>query len=676
MRHARRDTPLVLLRLVRRAPLLAGFAAFGTAVAAVVAIVTVVVFDARFRAVDRPDLRMIDGAGVGFLTAILASAAVGVGLLRRRPEHPVGWCFAGLSVSIDVVAVTEAYGKYGLLARPGRLPGAASAALASTYMFIVWLVLIALVCSLTPDGRYLSRRWQLASRAMVASGMAWLALALVSPGPLESPFESIDNPWAIDGLDAGWLRIILATTNNVLVLVAAASVAVRFRRSRGDERRQLLWFAVTAVAFLALVVVAFVAATTDSDGLLNFAAAGLVVLLPVGAWLSISQYRLYEVDRILSRAVSYLTVSALMAAVFAIVVVLVARGFGEAVDDSPIAIALATLAVVLATRPVYSAVQDAVDRRFARRRYDAVRQARAFVADPSSHESVECALRGALGDPALRIAYPVANADQWVTEDGLAARPSDAAVLVTRGGRTIAAISHTADATVLAAVIDVAAPELDNARLRAAIAMQLQEVLASRRRIAQAQVDERRRIERDLHDGAQQRLLGTAAQLQAALLNGETERMRTALQLGMAECRQAVIELRELANGLHPAALADGGLAAALEQLPARFPMTTIVDVTDHRYPLDVESALWFVTCEALANAVKHAQSSSVQVRLDEREGCVWLTVDDDGRGGAVPGGNGLRGLADRVEAVGGRLSVGDRHGGGTRVEAMVPCAS
>jgi signal transduction histidine kinase len=470
------------------------------------------------------------------------------------------------------------------------------------------------------------------------------------------------------------VRVAAAYANNALLLAAAASVALRFRRSQGDARRQLLWMAVSAVALFGCVIVAFAAAASGHDAVLNVAAAGMVAAPSVGAGLAVSRYRLYDVDRILSRALSYLVASMLMAVAFLVVVLIAARAIGEAADRSPTASALATLAVVVAVRPVHAAVQDVVDRRFARRRHDAARQIRAYIDDPTSQPSVEAALRVALADPDLRVAYPVGS-DDWVTEDGRPVRPEDAQ-LVTRGGRTVAAVTCAGEPNFVRSVLEVAAPELDTAGLRAAVALQLHEVVGSRLRIAQAQIDERRRIERDLHDGAQQRLLGAAAQLQAALLNGEPARMREALELGMAECRAAVLELRELANGLHPAALADGGLAPAIEDLARRFPITTVIDVSDHRYQPHLESTLWFVTCEALANAVKHAQPALVEVRLAECEGELRLTIDDDGCGTADPQGRGLRGLADRVEAIGGRLVVSAHSAGGTRVEAVVPCAS
>jgi signal transduction histidine kinase len=646
-----------------------------TAGASLATIVVCVAFDVRLAAIGRSDLRMVDGTGVVYLAALTVATLVGTSLLLRHPRHPVGWCFALLAVSLVLAAVTLSYSTYGLRARPGSLPGAATAGVIADGVFILWFVAIGLICAVTPDGRHLSPRWRRASQVMAATGLLWLALRLVAPGPLEAPFQTADNPWGIDGFELRGLRLLLAATNHVLVVAAVVSLAVRFRRAHGDARRQLLWVVVAALPLAALVPLAFVAATTGHDALLDVAAAGIVVVLPVGAGLAVSRYRLYDVDRILSRAASYLVVSMLMAATYALVVVLVARAVGETAGRAPVAIVAATLAVVTAVRPVHAAVQDGIDRRFSRRRYDALRRVRTYVADPAQ-QGIEQVLREALRDPDLRIAYPVAGTDEWVTEDGEATTAGPDDLRVVRRGRTVAAVSHRGDRRTAEALLDVAAPELANAGLRAAIAVQLQEVRASRHRIARAQVEERRRVERDLHDGAQQRLLGAAAQLQAALLNGDPGRMRSALELGLAECRTAVVELRELANGLHPSTLSDGGLAAALEDLSNRFSVAEVVEVPAGRYAPDVESALWFVTCEALTNAIKHARPSSVEVRLVEVDHCLHLAIDDDGRGGADPSGSGLSGLVDRIEAVGGRLRVGPRAGGGTSVEAVVPCAS
>ena len=402
-----------------------------------------------------------------------------------------------------------------------------------------------------------------------------------------------------------------------------------------------------------------------------------MVLVPVGAGLAVTRYHLYDVDRILSRAVTYLIVTGLVVATYVAVVFVLAGAIDQAVNRSPAATTAATLAAVVVARPAYDAVRDALDRRFQRRRYEAVRQVRAFVADPTVARDVEAALGQALGDPSLHVAYRDDSRSRWVTETGHETEVGESATEVKRGGRTVAAVSTTCDdAGVVRAVLEEAAPELDNARLRAAVAVQLEEVRASRERIAEAQILERRRVERDLHDGAQQRLLGAAAQMQAALLNGSPERLHAGLEIGVRESRNAVAELRALANGLHPAVLEARGLPAALEELASRLPVSVVLSGQQQRHPPMLDATMWFVACEAVTNATKHAAASSVVVRLDGGDACLRLTVEDDGRGGADATGTGLRGLADGVEAVGGRLTITSTPGAGTQLEPVVPCAS
>jgi signal transduction histidine kinase len=194
--------------------------------------------------------------------------------------------------------------------------------------------------------------------------------------------------------------------------------------------------------------------------------------------------------------------------------------------------------------------------------------------------------------------------------------------------------------------------------------------------LATAQLDERRRVERDLHDGAQQRLLALAAQLQAALLNGQPSRLREALALGVEQSQTAVRELRELANGLHPSVLVDGGLAAALDDLSSRHRLQVRVAEPDRRYPPRIEATAWFIACEAVTNAVKHASAEVVSVSITANGSSMTVTVEDDGLGGADPAGGGLRGLSDRAEAVGGHFFVLAREPQGTLVKAVLPCGS
>jgi signal transduction histidine kinase len=637
--------------------------------------------DYRLTQIGRSDLHQLNGSGVVFVFALVSSTAVGAALLVRQPGHPVGWCFAGLSVSIAVAGGMQTYGVWGLLARPGSLPASAAVANIANALFIIWNVLVGLVCYLTPTGRSLSPRWAWCARLLVASGGLWLVTTLLSTAPLEAPFGSVENPWGIDAISGPIVavRTFAAFANSALVLVSAASLIVRYRRAVGDERKQLLWMAVAAVPFPVLLVVAFAASRANNDRLLELAAGGYLSLLPVAAALSITKYHLYDVDRLLSRALAYLIVSAVLACTFVAVIVFVAQGVGKAAGRSQVGIALATLAIAVMARPVYSAVQDSVDRRFSRRRYEAFRVVRRFVAEPAPDRTVEQVLRHALEDDSLSVSYWVPDRGQWVTCEGRLAHPPAAALQVERAGRVVARVQFDAtraESELVRAVVHEAEPELDNAGLRAAVLLQLEEVRASRARITTAQLEERRRVERDLHDGAQQRLLALAAQMQAALLNGDSTRLRAALETGVAESKVAVRELRELANGLHPSVLSDGGLTAALDDLASRLPVHVRVAEPGRRYPSQVEATAWFIACEAITNAVKHAEAGRVEVAVNANHDELHVAVSDDGRGGANPEGRGLRGLADRAEAIGGRVAVVPRAGGGTSIEAVLPCAS
>jgi len=221
-----------------------------------------------------------------------------------------------------------------------------------------------------------------------------------------------------------------------------------------------------------------------------------------------------------------------------------------------------------------------------------------------------------------------------------------------------------------------ARPELENARPRAAIRLQLEEVRESRARIVSAQLDERKRIERDLHDGSQQRLLALAMNLRATELSGDGDAALSALPRAIDEIQTTVRELRDLANGLHPSVLEDGGLSAALQELAARSPIPIRMNVLENRLPAAVESSAWFIACEAIANVVKHAHASAVSLAAAEADGVLVLSIDDDGVGGADPQGHGLRGMADRAEAAGGSLKIADSPRGGTSIRAVLPCES
>ena len=252
---------------------------------------------------------------------------------------------------------------------------------------------------------------------------------------------------------------------------------------------------------------------------------------------------------------------------------------------------------------------------------------------------------------------------------------------LTRDGETLAILVHDPaieeeNPGLVRAIAGAARLALDNERLAAEVRAQLEEVRASRARIAEAADEERRKVERDLHDGAQQRLVALTMRLeQARSTAADSSRL---IDDTTAELRAAIEEVRDLARGMHPPILTEAGLAAAVDSLAERLPLPVDVRLPDARFPLQIEAAAYFVISEALTNVGRYAaaRAASVGGSIDRRPPGrrFVVTIDDDGHGGADPArGSGLRGLADRVAAVGGTLSVESPAGGGTRIRAEFP---
>ena len=237
---------------------------------------------------------------------------------------------------------------------------------------------------------------------------------------------------------------------------------------------------------------------------------------------------------------------------------------------------------------------------------------------------------------------------------------------------------YTNDQQLIDAVASASALAIEKHQLDAELRANLEELRASRERIVEAAYDERRRIERNLHDGAQQRLVSLALELRLARSSLDTDPRAAGEMLDSAagELDIALGELRELAHGIHPAILSDRGLGPALSALAARAPFEVkIYGVPADRLPERIESAAYFFVSEALTNAAKHADASRVTVSIAEEGGRVTVEVEDDGIGGADPArGLGLRGLADRVSALGGRLEITSPPGRGTALRATIPC--
>jgi signal transduction histidine kinase len=296
------------------------------------------------------------------------------------------------------------------------------------------------------------------------------------------------------------------------------------------------------------------------------------------------------------------------------------------------------------------------------------------------------AIARALGDPSLELAYWLPDFEVYVDLDGRPLELKDlggrAATLIDRDGAHVAALIHDPalkdEPELLDAVRAATGIALENGRLHAELRARLEELRGSRARIVEAAQNERQLLERNLHDGAQQRLVALSLELSLleAELDGDAD-ARGRLDQARREVAASLEELREIARGIHPAVVTGHGLDVALEQLAVRaaVPVSLSVDVGD-RLPEQIEVAAYYLVSESLANVGKYAQASSATIDVSRTDGFISVEIVDDGVGGADPErGSGLRGLADRVEALGGRLRVWSPAGGGTRVRAEIPCA-
>jgi signal transduction histidine kinase len=290
-------------------------------------------------------------------------------------------------------------------------------------------------------------------------------------------------------------------------------------------------------------------------------------------------------------------------------------------------------------------------------------------------------LARALRDPSLELAFPAADGTGLVDSAGQPlepqSTPSRALTRVERDGELLAVLIHDPliadeDPGLVAGVGSVARMALENERLAAQVRAQLEEVRASRARIVDAADAERRRVERDLHDGAQQRLVALAMRLDLARQSNDAS--AALLDDATAELRAAVAEVRDLARGLHPPILTEAGLGPALEALAERASVPVTIDAPERRYPAAVESAAYFVVAEALTNVARYASATAVRVEVRPEGDRLSVSIRDDGQGGAdAARGTGLSGLADRIAALGGRLEVDSPAGGGTTVSADLP---
>ncbi|MDX6199106.1 MAG: hypothetical protein QOJ79_2257 [Actinomycetota bacterium] len=625
-------------------------------------------------------------------TAILVGTAVGATIVARFPRNAVGWLvLASLSLFIASGAA-ELYARVALLG--GRdWPGGGVAAAFDQSLWLLVFGLVGWLLLLYPTGRPPSGRvWPMVAGASAAAYPAAFLCGLFAAHPrLDPPLSAMPNPLAVDaltGYGAQLVNVVLILACLALLALSAASVVMRYRRSDGVQRAQLKWMLVAAVVPPITVLACLTAGVVSPaarDTAASYGFDTILVAVPLAAALAMTQYRLYAVDRFVDTALVYLTLTALLTVLYVAVVVATGSLAGNASGRSPEAVAVATLVAVGVATPLRKRVQLGVSRRFHRRRFDAVRIVEDYVRrlrdEQASLGDLESTLARAVGDRSLELGWWQPASGSYV---GFSGRPVGEATggrsrfEVRRGAEPLAVVWHApgldAEPHLLEDVTRAAALPLENGRLHLEVLARLDEVNASRQRIVATAYEERRRIERDLHDGAQQRLVSLALSMRLARdrLGGE---YADVLETAADELTAAVRELRELARGIHPAALTEEGLAAALESLADRTPVHVVVDVPDQRLADDVAAAAYFTACEVVTNAVKHADAQCIRIDGTIADGALVIVIADDGVGGAVTReGGGLQGLADRLDALGGRLTVVSERGKGTTVRAEVPC--
>jgi signal transduction histidine kinase len=619
---------------------------------------------------------------IAYVVTVMASVGVGWMLAHRRPDNPIGWLLLANGFVLAVVGLVEGYARYAL---DTAMPGARAAAIWATHGWPLLFAATVAIAFVLPDGRLPSRRWRIAAVLGVVSFATTLAGGLASRETLDRPFQDVEpgallpEPVALGMQSVGLLGMIAT------LVLAATSLVMRFRRADLEERQQLKWIALAGTSLpLAIIASSIEGLYIEGSGIVTgLSFTFVMVAIPAAIGIAIMRYRLFDIDRVISAAVAYALITALLAGAFVVIIV-----FGGVLlgGGSPVITAAATLAVAVAFRPVRSVVQRRVERTFNPTRYRGLHRIDTFLADLRAGkvepETIGAAIAEAVPDDSLRLFFWLPDQESHADADGnlMPELPSDppGQTTVRRGDLWLGTVIHRDDAEVrreLEPILIRAGLAVEIARLRVEVRRQLAEVERSRTRIVTAAMDERRRLERDLHDGAQQQLVSIGLDLRH-LQNelGSATAVRDQLDQSVVRLGDAIRELRSLAHGVRPSSL-DAGLAAALTELAARTPVRTVLDVTSERFTDETEAAAYFVVSEAVANALKHGEPGRIDVHAGRREGRLVVTVADDGKGGAVAQpGSGLAGIGDRVAALDGDLSIDSPPSGGTRVRVELPC--
>jgi signal transduction histidine kinase len=674
----------------------------------------------------RGDLAAGDLASNLALTVAVAAYATLGALIVRRAGNVIGWLMLGAAAAQGLLAVFSAYAVAGVKTFPGSLPAPEVVGALAECIFPAVVFSVAFMFLLFPTGRLPSRRWRpVAAAGLALAGLTTAGLvvhprlmALPAPGGVSLAFP---NPLAVAGLGPVVRTVLVGTLNGLSVafvpFLAATFVSLAVRYRAGDRllRQQVKWLALTAVGFVAGLLIA-VLGVAGGEPLLTtvaYTAVQLIALfgIPAAMAIAILRHRLYDIDVIISRAVVYGLLSAAVTGVYAGIVIGIGTFAGH--RGGPVLTIIAAVTIALLFQPLRHRAQLLANRLVYGQRATPYQALSDFARDMAGQldftEAVSrmvSVLAGATGaDQAeawIRVGAELRSAATWPP----ASPPSAAIVISTdgglppftgtwraeavqHGGELLGALSlrrprneplTSTEDELLQHLASQAGLVLRNAALTAELRATISELQASRRRLVEAQDAERRKIERNLHDGAQQQLIALSIRL--GLLEesaGDQPAVRHFVPALREGLRAALDELRDLARGIYPPLLADQGLVPALQAQARKAALPVEIDGDGiGRYPQDIESAVYFCTLEALQNITKYASASCATVGLSGTAGRLQFTVTDDGAGfdiAATRYGTGLQGMADRLAALGGALQVSSRPGHGTTLSGELPFA-
>jgi signal transduction histidine kinase len=642
---------------------------------------------------QKPNLALYLGTAVGTLEFVL----VGLLVTRRQPRNVIGWMLLAIGIGISLTGTSD----YNLFApyAPAAFPYAGAVSTFGAVLGQPTLGLLLIAFLVFPDGRLLSRRWLPFVLLGVVSDVMATAGAILDPRVLSGSTISSAGQLAQELESLGWFGLLLAGASGVV------SMFVRYRRGTVEVREQLKW--VFAGVF---VTVASLWVATALDAF-TIPLLVTVVLLPATIGFAVLKYRLYDIDVVISRTVVYGALAIAIAAVYVGLVVGIGSIVGRGTGANLVLSLVATAIVALAFQPARARLQRAANRLVYGKRatpYEVLSDFSERVAEAYATEELLPRMARVLGEGTgaersevwLRIADELRRVAAWpdtataspppvaVTGERLPSLDAGHTVPVRHRGELLGALTINKragetltpiEAKLLDDLANQAGLMLRNVGLTEALMEKVQELRASRQRLVAAQDQERRRLERNLHDGAQQHLVALKVNLGlakhfAASDPGKTTELLTQLE---AAADETLDTLRALARGIYPPLLADQGLATALEAHARKATLPVEIDADGiGRYPQEVEAAVYFCCLEALQNVQKYAHASTAAIRLSAGDGGLRFSVTDDGEGfdpRTRRRGAGLQNMADRLDALGGDLTITAAPAGGTTVTGILP---